>query len=238
MREIDKKAVEAVNDSDLLESFLLEQEQYILRCASRAAKHYINKSDDEWSIAVEAFYQAVQQYSYEKGSFLSFANMIINRRLIDYFRTQSKYQTEIPVSPSAFSGEPDEEGEESISIKIVAPIVDTRENALKDEIEAANAQLASYGFTFYDLISCSPKAEKTKSACFAAIAYMVSSPLLCSEMQNSKTLPIKTIEKNAKVPRKILERHRKYIIAAVEIMVGDYPGLAAYIRPRKEESLR
>jgi len=31
------------------------------------------------------------------------------------------------------------------------------------------------------------------------------------------------------VPRKIIERHRKYIIAATEIVGGDYPHLSQYM---------
>jgi RNA polymerase sigma factor len=43
------------------------------------------------------------------------------------------------------------------------------------------------------------------------------------------------IEKNTHVPRKILERHRKYIIAAIEILSGEYPYLADYLRYIREE---
>jgi len=48
-------------------------------------------------------------------------------------------------------------------------------------------------------------------------------------MKTTKQLPIKIISENAKVPRKILERHRKYIITAAEILSGDYPKLAEYL---------
>jgi RNA polymerase sigma factor len=238
MRDIDKRAVEAAGNPDALDRFLLEHETYILKCASRTAKRYINKSDDEWAIAIEAFYQAVQQYSYKKGSFLGFARMMISRRLIDYFRAQSRFRAEIPVSPAVLSGELEDEEEEAAPVKLAVPTEDARENTLKDEIEAANAQFAAYGFSFYDLIECSPKAKKTREACRAAVDYMVSSPILCCEMQRLKELPLKMIEKNAKIPRKILERHRKYIIAASELSVGDYPGLSEYIRPRREGSYR
>jgi RNA polymerase sigma factor len=35
-----------------------------------------------------------------------------------------------------------------------------------------------------------------------------------------------------------LERHRKYIIAAIEILAGDYPCLAEYMKPQREEQDR
>jgi RNA polymerase sigma factor len=57
-----------------------------------------------------------------------------------------------------------------------------------------------------------------------------------SELRRSKQLPLKNIEKSAQVPRKILERHRKYIIAAIEILSGEYPNLAEYLRYIREEN--
>jgi RNA polymerase sigma factor len=210
-------------------------EPYILKCASRAAKRYIGKSDDEWAVSIEAFYQSVKEYSYDKGSFVGFAKMVISRRLIDYFRMQNKYYSEIPVSPVVFTGG---KGEEEEPVKIPIQSCDVRDNQLKYEIEAVNAQFSSYGFSFYDLIGCSPKTAKTKDACYRAVTYVAGNPILVSELQKSKVLPLKTIEKNAGIPRKILERHRKYIIAAIEITIGDYPGLSEYIHPGKGGSLK
>jgi len=48
-------------------------------------------------------------------------------------------------------------------------------------------------------------------------------------------LPIKDIESCEKLPRKILERHRKYIIAGAEILKGDYPILSGYLKFVREE---
>ncbi len=239
MREIDKRAVEAAQSEQALTCFLLEYESWILKYASRASMRFITKSDDEWSIALEAFCSAVKAYSFEKGSFLSFAELMIQRRLIDYFRSRNKYRLEFSVSPSVFSGEPEEDGEDAVlTAEIAARTTNSRETGLKDEIEAVSALFSEYGFSFFDLAACSPKSKKTKAACAAAVSYMVSAPLLCGELRRSKNLPLKIIEQNARVPRKILERHRKYIIAAIEILTGDYPGLAEYMRPVKEGNFR
>ena len=235
-RDIDREATEAARDPDKMDDFLLKLEPYILKCACATTKRYVSRSDDEWAISIEALYQAVQQYSYDKGNFLGFARMMIQRRLIDYFRVQSKHRGEISVSPSAFSGEAEEE--EIASVKVPISSADLRDNVLKDEIEAANAQFASYGFSFYDLIHCSPKSKKTKAACYAAVRYVAENPILANEMQRMKILPLKIIEENTRIPRKILERHRKYIIAAIEIVIGDYPGLSEYIRPDKGGACR
>lgn len=239
LRAIDKKALEAAQSELALSCFVHEYEAFILKCASKTSKRYITKSEDEWSVAMEAFCSAVSAYSYEKGSFLRFAKLMISRRLIDFFRTQNKYRQEFSVSPLVFWGNPEDgEDERALAQEIAVKATDYQENSLKDEIEAAGAQFSNYGFTFFSLIDCSPKSQKTKSACSAAVSYMVSSPLLCSEMRRSRCLPLKLIEENAKVSRKILERHRKYIIAAIEILTGDYPGLADYMKSLKGENIR
>ena len=111
------------------------------------------------------------------------------------------------------------------------------ENPLPDEIREVSAILIGYGFDFMDLTEVSPKAGKTRTACAKAIRYLLYNPLLMEGMRRTRTLPIKILEKNAEVPRKILERHRKYIIAAAEILGGDFPGLAAYLHFVKEKGI-
>lgn len=238
MREIDRMAMKASKDRDLLQSFVQEYEGYILKCASKTARRFITKNDDEWSVALEAFCSAVETYVYERGNFLKFSEMVIRRRLIDFFRRQSRFQLEISVDPAAFSGETEEHGGANavVAAEIACKTSRRQDDTLKEEILAAGAQLSSYGFSFYDLIHCSPKARKTKEHCLIAVRFLVSDPGFIAEMRRTKTLPLKTIEAQANIPRKILERHRKYIIAAAEILTGDYPGLSAYMqRFRKEQ---
>jgi RNA polymerase sigma factor len=236
MRELDSLVLKAKTDMKVLEDLIGQNEFTILRCASKVTNRYITKSDDEWSIALLAFHQAIESYELEKGSFLSFAELIIKRRLIDYIRSQGKYNSEVPIDPILFDTEPEEE-EDNASIRLaVAEQVSKQDSGdLKLEIAAANGTFLEYGFSFYDLSSCSPQAKKTRTACAKAVNYMLRNQLLLVELRKTKQLPIKIIENNAKVPRKILERHRKYIIAAIEILSGGYPYLAEYLRYIREE---
>ena len=237
LREIDEQAVAASKNPELFNKFAAEKEFFILKTASKDLGKYITKSDDEWSIALSAFSQAIKDYSFSKGSFLSFAELVIKRRMIDYLRNRSKNDSEILVDPFIFSSESDEDDEANTIIKseVSKKISISPDDTLKNEIMAITDVLLQYGFSFYDLTSCSPKAEKTKLACAKAVRFISENPLLYKEMQASKTLPLKEIEKNTKLPRKILERHRKYIIAAVEIITGDYPYLAEYMRFVRKE---
>ena len=60
MREIDQKAILAAQNDELLSLFIDEQKHFIVACAYRATHTYITQSDDEWSIALIAFSNAVQ----------------------------------------------------------------------------------------------------------------------------------------------------------------------------------
>lgn len=236
MGEIDRQAVRAKADRQVMEHFVRQNDFFILKCASSAVHRYVTKSDDEWSIALMAFSKAVGDYSEEKGSFMSFAELVIRRKLIDYLRTQSKYRAEISVSPSVFDSGTEEENEDAaIKAAVSEKIAVEPDNSVQLEIEAANQTFASYGFSFFDLTTCSPKAEKTKISCAKAVAYIIRNPIILNSMRKDKFLPIKLIEQNSGVPRKVLERHRKYIIAAAEIMTGDYPCLSGYMRFIREE---
>ncbi len=238
LREIDYMAIDAANNQDLLNSFIEQNELFILKCTSRITQKYITKSDDEWSVSLQAFAQAIKGYELIKGNFLSFAELIIRRRLIDYLRLQKKYNLELSVNPAIFNCQLDENENDkdiALGLAVANKIIHQENYTLKFEIEAANEVFFYYGFSFLDLSTCSPKAKKTKSSCAKVVVYLLNNPILINELQSSKQLSLKIIEKNLNVPRKILERHRKYIIAAVEILSGEYPNLAYYFRYIREE---
>lgn len=237
MREIDNLAVRAKDDIKIQEELIRQNEYYILKCASKVCHRYISRSDDEWSVSLHAFCQAMKSYDLGKGSFLKFTSLVIKRRLIDYMKNQNKYHTEILVDPVLFDTPSEEEADDiPIRMEVAEKIVIQNTDDIKLEIEAVNKAFSGYGFTFFDLSECSPHSEKTRKACARAVNYMLENPILINEMQSTGQLSLKNIEKFTKVPRKTLERHRKYIIAAVEILYGEYPKIAEYLRYIKLES--
>lgn len=236
MHTIDENAISAKKSDTDLEEFVKHNEGFIIKTTSNTVGGFITKSSEQWSIAISAFCEAVRSYSVEKGSFLSFAELVIKRRLIDYVKSQSRYKNEIPVDPYNFECDSNDDFDDrQISYTEVAKLSYTPNNDIRLEIEAVSEILASYGISFYDLVSVSPKAEKTRRYCARTIAFLVNNPGLISEMRRKKSLPIKKLKNLSGTPQKILERHRKYIIAGTEIISGDYPCLAEYIKFIKEE---
>jgi RNA polymerase sigma factor len=234
MREIDVNAMRAKNDGVYMEEFIKEYELFILHTAHKCTGRYVTKMDDHWSVALNAFHEAVRSYDFDKGAFLPFADTVIRRRLYDHNRKESRHNCEILIDSYTIEHEL-EEGEPSVKYEVMAKTAMTQKSDAKLEIGAISETLKAYGISFMELAEASPKAAKTKAACAEAVRYLVRNTLLLNEMRRTRNLPLKIIEKNCSLPRKVLERHRKYIIAGSEIMAGDYPVLSEYLRFMREE---
>ena len=99
-----EEALEAARTEEGRSAFITQNEKFIIGCASKFTRRFITKSDDEWSIALIAFSNAMDSYDAEKGNFQSYARLLIERRLTDYIRTQSRFQGEQSTEPYVFEG--------------------------------------------------------------------------------------------------------------------------------------
>ena len=213
------------------EAFLKESENFILTTASRHCKRYISKSDDEWMEALIAYNGAIDAFDVTKGNFNGYAKVVMEHRLTDYFRSQAKYMGEMSTEPEVFSGSVDDEdeGKAALQNEIAKKASVSDENPIRDEIMALTEELADFDIQFLDLVACSPKAEKTRRACREVVSFVVEDRENIDYLMRTKRLPIKKIKEILKIPPKILERYRKYIITAILIAKGDYPGMYEYL---------
>ena len=244
MDEFSKAAVSVKGDDEAFGRFALEKKTFIMSCASRSLHRFINDSDDEWSVALIAFHEAVRTFEPEKGNFSAFASTVIKRRLLDEERRKLSYSNvEVPVMPELLSGETPDEEEESAGGRIASEIkrsgnageADTvGSTPLQDEIASMQEVLGAYGFSFFDLTECSPRSSKTKDACIRAVQMILSDAELWRRMQKGRNLPMKELCGGTGLARKLLDRHRRYIIAVAEILKGDYPLLREYIKGMME----
>lgn len=240
-RTVDKRVLEIQQTPELADAFILENDAFIRNCVrhwqnrsglASTAKQHVSDTEEHWSISLSAFHEAMQTYHYDKGSFYSFASMVIERRLIDHTRREARHIKEVPIDPYIFESGGEQEDafqDHGVRSQVIRQVTVEPDESIKLEIEAANQRFSDFGFSFYDLADSSPKAQKTKSACALAVNCILESPVLLQELQKNGQLPIKSLEKMSGVPRKIIERHRKYIIAATEIVGGDYPHLSQYM---------
>ena len=96
------QAVRAKEDEPFLERFIEAHEGFILRTASRHAGHTVTRSDDEYSVALMAFYEAVKGYDPAGGPFGAYASLVIGRRLADYYRASHRFDAEVSLAPQTF----------------------------------------------------------------------------------------------------------------------------------------
>lgn len=214
----------AQKDRALREDIIFEYENYIFSCAKKSVGRYVSDSDDVSSIAMIAFDEAISKYDSSKGSFLNFAKIVIKNRIADYQRKELVYSNTIPFSQLT---QTDKDGNET-ELQIEAP--KTNDYDAKFELEALKNELNKYDISLFDLPAVTPKSKKTKSACSAAIRYILQNSILKNEVLIKGLIPIKLITDSLSINRKVIERHRKYIITAVVILTGDYKIIAEYIK--------
>lgn len=235
MDSINSKAARAAQDDSYINQFIAENKNFILGCAGKQAGRYISESDDEFSVAMYAFFTAITRYNTEQGDFLPFAGLVIKRRLTDYYRTQQRFSNEHSVSPDVFSGNTDDEGEvPPIHYEVAGKLTENPVVTAADEIHTANEIFSRFGFSFMELSEVSPKAHKTKRQCAQAVRAIIASPVILETLRTTHKLPIKALSSQSSVPVKVLERHRKYIIAAAIILTGNFPVLAEYMKYIRE----
>ncbi|MCS0672471.1 RNA polymerase sigma factor SigI [Cytobacillus firmus] len=213
-------------NNELIESY----KPFIAKTVSSVCKRYIHESDDEFSIGLIAFNEAIQKYSPDKGSSLiSFSEVLIKRRVIDYIRKQSKFQN------LSFNGgsnlEDDDAGsaiEDELSIEDFRKKTD--EELRKEEILQFTQILQEFDLTFSDLIEQSPKHADARKNAMTVAKILVENDELKNILYDKKKLPIKQLESYVSLSRKTIERNRKYIIAISLILTGDYIFLKDYIK--------
>ncbi|NLJ74633.1 MAG: RNA polymerase sigma factor SigI [Firmicutes bacterium] len=215
------------------EQLLRDYRPFYLRVASGACRKYLVLGrDDEASIAMIAFDEAIDSYNSEAGaSFLSFAEIVIKRRMVDYFRRQSSKRDEIPLS--AFETDENEDSvirrieskEAFATLQIQAEAEERRE-----EIFRLNQLLSHYGIMFSELVRISPKHQDARDRALQVARILSSDPELLSYLTSKKALPLKELQKRVDVSRKTLERQRKYIITLTLILVGEFYHLQEYLK--------
>ncbi|MDC7294864.1 RNA polymerase subunit sigma [Butyrivibrio sp. DSM 10294] len=237
------EALAVREDSQRLNAFIKNNSKFIKQCAYKSVHKYVSDSDDEYAVALSAFHEAVRSFDETKGAFSTFAQIVIKRRLLDHMEKEYRHKAEISVEPYMMEGELNEDENNPIAFELkertatLSAEKSTSVSAdvtIRDEIEALSQALEPYGFGFSDLVECSPTAQKTKTACAIAIKTLIGSDELMSSFRKTRTLPMKDLSSMANISRKILDRHRRYIIAAVEIISGDYPLLSEYMKFVKE----
>lgn len=218
-------------DLPLLNETIDAYKPFIAKTVSSVCKRFIHESDDEFSIGLIAFHEAIQKYSPERGSSLiSFAEVMIKRRVIDYIRKHSKNQN---ISMD-FGMQNQDEDSPSLTIENEISVEEyqkkTEAELRRQEIIQFQQVLRDFDLSFQDLVEQSPKHADARKNAMIIANILVEDQELQAYLIEKKRLPIKQLEGLVEVSRKTIERNRKYIMAISLILINDYIYLKDYIK--------
>ncbi len=234
-----KSVYSAKTDSQKADEFIRSYIPFILAETSKVISRQCTEHDDEFSIAMLAFYEAILNYERNRGGFFSYASVVMKSRLIDYNRKESRHVGNISLY------EEYGDGDNRQLIDILPDKTDVFDDmATKDathqEIEELSKIMKDFGISFADVADNCPKQERTLSACGKAIKYASETPETLNRLLKTKKLPMSELVKGSGVERKTLERHRKYILAMLLVQTNGYEILRNHLKSvitRKEENV-
>lgn len=218
--QIINKVYAAMADPQAADDLIRAYIPFIRSEASKFLSRLCTDQDDEYSIAMIAFHEAVLGYEKGRGAFLGYASMLIRSRLIDYRRKEARHRRHLSIY------EKDSEDGPSLEDRLADDRDRFEESAnletTQQEIAELAAMMARFGVTFTDIAENSPKQDRTLRACAAVGRYAAGNKPLLDELLRTGKLPMRELVSGSGVDRKTLERHRKYILAMLLIQTNGY----------------
>lgn len=182
--------------------------------------------DDEYSIGMIAFHEAINGYSKMRGSFLNYAALLIRNRMIDFWRKNNRHNQVISLNTPT--------SEDTTLEESLADSEDYEEDYIsqttaKEEIIELSKQMEGFGVSLTDIADSSPKQKRTLRACQAVVRHAKDDEEIMEEFLRTKRLPLTKILELTDVPRKTIERHRKYIVALLLIFSNDFEMIRGHL---------
>ncbi len=230
---LNEKVMKIKYDPEQKNRFIEEYKPFIAAAVERCTGKYVNYGrDDELSIGLMAFDEAVMHYDQKKGNFLGFAQAVIKRRLIDYYRKEKKHANVTYLNDYVpQEGETDEVYDYIITAEEAQSKYHQQEiNQLRrQELLQLKNELSKWELDFEAIAKSSPKHLATKKSYLEIVKFVIENQELVRKLKDKMYLPIAEIELGTKLPRKTIERSRNYVIAAVIILTGDYYCIREFI---------
>lgn len=186
------------NNPEKINDFIKSYRPFIIKTISNLKHSYVDiDNDEEYSIALSAFLEALNKYKPEKGSFIGFARLVIESRLKSYFIKVSKLK-HLDI--------------EDMQIADIGP-----NQNLVDDIKAFEQALLEFGIDFEILISASPKHNDTRQNAIS-LGYKTSQvPAFVKHIYEKKRLPITLISNAFSATVKVIKKSKLFILSVVII---------------------
>lgn len=223
-------------DLDVRNRLIGQYTPFISQVASKVCKRFIDPSrDDEFSVAMEAFDEAINKYTLGKGSsFLSFADLVIRRRIIDFIRKESRHRGQLSFEHTVEGEEDSDLSPIETQASIQQYQLDYESSLRREEIDHYKEKLKDFGIELMDLPEISPKHADARQNAIQVAQALVGSERLRTLFTEKKKLPMKELMNEVAVSRKTVERNRNYIVAIIILLMEDYQYLHSYLQLDEE----
>jgi RNA polymerase sigma factor len=213
-------------DTFLRNEFIKKYNPFIIKSIYEVTGRYIEKeNDEELSVGLLAFNEAIDRYNKDRDcTFLSYSNIVIRSRIIDYIRKNKKEKNIYPISALENSVE---RNYNDICFKNGNYEIEKAE--IRDELMQIKDDLSDFGITLKDLVYSSPKHQDSKKLCIKIAKVLLDNNKEYNKFLKKKKLPRLFLTKNAKVNKSTIEKNRKYIIAIVLILRSNLDNIKSYI---------
>nr|WP_051331083.1 RNA polymerase sigma-I factor [Aneurinibacillus terranovensis] len=218
-------------EDDLRNDILEKYRPFIAKTVSSVCKRYISQSyDEEFGIGLEAFNEAITVYTSSKGSsFLSFADLVIRRRIIDYIRKNKQKISAVSFDDVFNDRGPDYNVWET-QISMAQYQTECEAEYRREEILHYKERLLDFHILLEELPDCTPKHSDARVNMVEIAHIIAEQPELRESLLKKKKIPVKKLLQFINFSRKTIERNRNYIVAITLIFIEDYRYLRSYIR--------
>lgn len=233
LNDLESRVLDAQNNRNEANR-LVSEYLPLIKSQVAAAKSDIMDYDDMLSIGMLAFLDAIRGYDSKRGSFISYAVLVIKSRLIDEYRKTSRSAGRvIPLFPDDPKEKTARPVDEIISIREYQ--AEQERQMLSEEIGLLNEELERYGITFQELPQICPKQARSRKQCADLAKAVAADPKLREDFIRTSRIPQTTLSEQFKISPKTIEKHRRYIVTIVVMLLGDYPGICTFL-PKEVEA--
>lgn len=197
---------------------------FIIKTVIEVAGRYVTLENDEMSIALLAFNEAIDKYDETRGPFLAFAKLVIRSRVLTYLQADQKNQKMISIEALHEAGI-------DLPESCYQPMVsDSRE--LQWELDLLKEQLLKFGFDLESLASECPKHRDTRLKAITLSEQINEDKSIVFKLYEKLRLPIRLISMQYQVTEKFVKGSKKFIITVVIIFDKQFKTLLTWIEGR------